>query len=190
MAGPNNSAMKFARVALLMLALAGPLAAQDPARPPAAAKPSARLKEEIRAALPAFAPPTPKAPGELAPPEGDPHVLALPKVTVREKRSPRIVPDELLTERELNKKLAAEYRGSLKGLDALLNRFTIPILSPSAAERGRALRDQRTLEDARRLADLGRQADAENAAALDADLAKTGKDMAWRNRAAGEGRAK
>lgn len=123
-------------------------------------------------------------------PAPDPEVFDLPKVTVREKRLQRIEADDLLTKRELNRKFARDYRNSLSGLDAALNRFTIPIFSASPAERGRALAEQRRLEDIRRIAEIGKAADAENSAVLKADVDKSEKSMEWRNRPAGEGRKK
>jgi hypothetical protein len=175
---------------LFALALAGSLAAQEPAETPPPAKTSARLKQEIQVGLPKYTPPPPKVldlPGSNLP-EDDPALLALPTVTVREKRPQRIEPNDLLKKRELNKKFAREYRDSLSGLDSLLNRFTLPILSPSAAERGRALHVQRQFEDVRRISEIGKAADAENSAALNADVEKTKQDLTWRNRPAGEGR--
>lgn len=181
--------MKSAGIPLLALALAGSLAADEPA-PPKPAKTSSRLIQEIQATLPKYSPPSPKPLNQPKELENDPDILALPKITVREKQPPRIIADELLTERELNKKLAREYRDSLSGLDAVLNRFTIPIFSASPAERGRALRDRRTFEDAHRIGEIHRQTDPASAKSLKADLEKSVKEMEWRNRPAGEGRAK
>jgi hypothetical protein len=182
--------MQPASLLSLALVLAGSLAAQQPAATSGPAKTSLRLKQEIQGSLPKYAPPPPQVPGLPISnvPEEEPNILALPKFTVREKRAHRIEPNDLLTTRELNRKFAREYRNSLSGLDALLNRFTIPILSPSAAERGRALHVQRQFEDAHRIAEIGKAADADNSTALQADVEKTKKDLTWRNRPAGDGR--
>jgi hypothetical protein len=128
--------MKAARPLLLGFVAAGALLAAEPADPPAA---PTKLSEVIRASLPAYTPPPPRpknTPGEATTP--DPDVLVLPKMTVRERYQPRIVPNDLLTPRELNKKFAADYKKSLKGLDAILNGFSIPLFGPSLAARGRA----------------------------------------------------
>jgi hypothetical protein len=181
--------MKAAGLPLLLLAAAGSITAED--TPPApTGKISPRLGHEIRATLPTYTPPAPRVldrPNTSAD-ESDAELLALPKVTVREKRPPRIDPDELLTEGELNKKMARTYRESLvNGLDRFLNSFTIPIFSASPAERGRDLVVQRKFEDIGRIAILHRTVDAENSAGLKADLAKSERAMDWQDRPAGDG---
>ncbi len=100
---------------------------------------SDRLKAEVRASLPAYTPP-PAQPVAIPAATGpaDPDVLVLPKLTVREKVQPRIAPDDLLTPGERNRKFAVAYKKSLRGLDALLNGFSIPLFGPSLAARGRA----------------------------------------------------
>jgi hypothetical protein len=184
--------MKAAGLPLLVLAAVGALAAEE-AAPATPARTSLRLGQEIRAALPKFTPVPAKVldrPNTNAD-ETDPGLLALPKVTVREKRLPRIDADELLTERELNKKMASTYRASLvNGLDRFLNSFTIPIFSASPAERGRELVVERKFEDIGHIADLHRRIDAENSAALKADLTNSEHAMDWRDRPAGDGRKK
>ncbi|MDI1250846.1 MAG: hypothetical protein PSV13_18425 [Lacunisphaera sp.] len=104
-----------------------------------AATTSSRLSAEIRAQLPAFVPP-PDQPknAPAAATTTDPDVLELPKLTVREKARQRITPNDLMTPRALNKKFAVDYKKSLKGLDAVLNGFSIPLFGPSLAARGRA----------------------------------------------------
>lgn len=107
--------MRSAGLPLLAFALAGSAwAAEEPA-PAKPAKTSSRLAREIQATLPKYAPPAPKPSGLPDAVADDPEVLALPKLTVKEKRPPRIDPDELLTKRELNKKLTRVYRDSLNG---------------------------------------------------------------------------
>lgn len=98
---------------------------------------SDRISAEVRARLPAYAPPVPKnAPAEAATP--DPDVLELPTLTVRERVQPRIAPLDLMTPRALNRKFAHDYKKSLQGLESLLNGFSIPLFGPSLAARGRA----------------------------------------------------
>jgi hypothetical protein len=137
--------MKAAGPLSLALVLTGTLAS---AEAPAASSLSARISAEIRTGLPAYAPPParPKdTPGEVATPDAD--VLQLPKLTVREKVPPRIVPNDLMTPRALNRKFALDYKKSLKGLDAVLNGFSIPLFGPSLAARGRAQYTARRYQD-------------------------------------------
>lgn len=129
--------MKTAGSILFFFAAAGSLPGGEEAA--VASGTSARLSAEIRAGLPAYTPPPTKprnAPAAATTP--DPDVLELPKLTVREKAQQRIMPNDLMTPRALNKKFAADYKRSLKGLDAVLNSFSIPLISPSLAARGRA----------------------------------------------------
>lgn len=183
--------MKSAGLHLFAFALAGSSLAAEDATTPGPAKTSSRLAQEIRVVLPKYAPPVPQPlnqPKELA---GDPDALALPKVTVREKRLPRIDPDELLVERELNKKFTRVYRESLNGgLDRFLNSFTIPILSASPAERGRAIAVSRKFSDIGRIAELHKELDPKNAAELKAEVKQSERAMDRLDRPAGDGRAK
>lgn len=128
--------MKAAGFILLLLVAPGALAAGEPAD---AATTSSRLSGEIRARLPAYVPP-PDQPknAPAAATTADPDVLELPKLTVREKVQPRISPRDLMTPRALNRQFAVDYKKSLKGLDKLLNGFSIPLFGPSLAARGRA----------------------------------------------------
>jgi hypothetical protein len=137
--------MKAAGPLSFALVLTGTLAG---AETPASSTLSARITTEIRTGLPAYAPPParPKdTPGETATPDAD--VLQLPKLTVREKVPPRIVPNDLLPPQALNKKFAVEYKKSLKGLDKVLNGFSIPLFGPSLAARGRAQHTARQYQD-------------------------------------------
>ena len=43
-----------------------------------------------------------------------------------------------MTTKALDKKLARDFKNSLTGLDAILNGFSIPLVGPSMAARGRA----------------------------------------------------
>jgi hypothetical protein len=190
--------MKPAGFHLLSFVAVGTLAAQEPTLP-ASAKTSDRLKEEIRAGLPPYTPPPskfldqPKNDG----PESDPDLFALPKFTVQEKRLPRIEPNDLLTPRALGKQFAADYKKSLKGLDAVLNSFAIPILSapislrdPSPlATRGRELYRSRQNEDIRHVIEIGKLADPANLA-LAQEKTDLQQALDWQNRPAGEGRKK
>jgi hypothetical protein len=140
--------MKAVRPLLLGFAAAGSLLAADPADPPAA---PTRLSEVIRASLPPYTPPPPKpkdTPGEAT--TTDPDVLQLPKMTVHERYQPRIVPDELLTGRVLQKKMNRQYLDSLDRISPLtriLNSFFIPLFSAPVSVRAREYYRQEQYRD-------------------------------------------
>lgn len=124
---------------LLVFAVAGPLAAQEPAEPAPERKTSARLTQEIRVTLPKFTPPPPvldqpKSDGT----ETDPNVLALPKFTVKEKRPPTHDPDVWLTKSAIQHKAMAAYRESMTDFEWALNSWFIPLFTPPASARARA----------------------------------------------------
>ena len=130
---------------------------------------SARLSQEIRATLPKFSPPPPQPPPVPASAPAaprDPDVLELPTMTVRAKHAPRIDPLDLLTKPAREKQRAVDFKNSLKGLDAILNGFSIPILSPSMAERGWRAEQARQLQDLNDIANLVRALDPAAAADL------------------------
>lgn len=125
---------------LLVFAVAGPLAAQEPAEPAPERKTSARLTQEIRVTLPKFTPPPPPV---LDQPkndgtETDPNVLALPKFTVKEKRPPTHDPDVWLTKSAIQHKAMAAYRESMTDFEWALNSWFIPLFTPPASARARA----------------------------------------------------
>lgn len=132
--------MKPAGFHLLIFAMAGPLAAQEPAESAPERKTSARLTQEIRVTLPKFTPPPPPV---LDQPKGDisgddPNVLALPKFTVKEKRPPTHDPDVWLTNRAIQHKAMAAYRESMTDFEWALNSWFIPLFTPPASVRARA----------------------------------------------------
>jgi len=101
-------------------------------------------KNRIKEGLPTYQPPPPKADGETSEPAPAtaPDVLVLPKMTVKEKRLPSDAADHLMSKDDLNRKMENIYLDALAEdgpLNLFLNRFTIPILSPSKADRGRAI---------------------------------------------------
>lgn len=175
--------MKAAGPTLLCLIATGTLAAREPTVP---ATLSSRLSAEVRASLPAYTPPPPKPENTPAgPAPADPDVLVLPKLTVREKRVQRLDPLDILSPREQDKKYAAEYRASLKGLDALLNGFAIPLIGQSLAARGRALHAQRQFEDLHFISTVGASLDPEGAAATKKAEDDMKRAIDWQNRPAG-----
>ncbi len=116
-----------------------------------------RLSQEtsarIREGLPAFRPTTQKAGEEdtnaATETSTDPNILVLPKVTVNEKRLPSDAADHLVSRQDFKRKMENLYLDQLAEdgpLNVLLNQFTIPILSPSKAERGRAIYLRRELD--------------------------------------------
>lgn len=127
---------------LLLLLLAGTVVvpADEPAAP-APAQTSARLSQEIRAALPRFEPPA------AAPPAAspvlvtvhnlDPEVVELPKMTVLEKRLPGNDPDMWLNDRVVQHKAMAAYQDSMTDFEWLLNCWFVPLFSAPPSVRGR-----------------------------------------------------
>jgi len=112
-----------------------PVPVAKPATPAteAPAKLSPQVSQELTAQLPKYTPPPPPKPA-VAP---DPDLLELPKVTITQKRRPRLGEDVILTTKAFNEKLAKE---KLSSLDRdVLNRFTLPAWfgGVSAAERAR-----------------------------------------------------
>lgn len=132
--------MRPAGFQLLIVAVAGPLAAQEPAESAPGRKTSARLTQEIRVALPKFTPPPPpildQPKGDTT--EDDPNVLVLPKFTVKEKRPPSHDPDVWLTNRAIQQKAMAGYKQSMTDLEWALNSWFIPLVTPPASVRARA----------------------------------------------------
>ncbi len=123
---------------------------------------SAEIKAHIREGLPNYEPPPAIRPaGEGDSPiftenhPLDPDVLVLPKLTVKEKRElPGDAARYLLGSREYNRKMRNLYRDELAkdgALESFLNSHTIPLFSPSAAAKGRAIALGQELD---RLADL------------------------------------
>ena len=170
----------------LLLAPAGLILIAANAAEPEPAKLSERLKQEIVARLPAYTPPPPAAAAAPeTPAEADPNALELPKMTVRERRQPRIEPNDLLTPDELNKKFAREYLNSLKGLDALLNGFSIPLISPSLAARGRQLYRTQQMEDIEHIMKVAEKIDPKDSAEMRKKVREMKRTDEQQNRPAG-----
>ena len=127
--------MRIAGTFLTLCLAASPvfLRAEEPARPAAAPAPAApeaksdkvspQLAQQMAAVLPKYAPP---APVEAKPAAPDPDVVELPKVTVTQKKRPRLkLTDEvMMTPKSFNEKLAKE---NLSSFDRnFLNKFTLP----------------------------------------------------------------
>ncbi len=184
--------MKSAGLHLLPFVMAGSLAAQEPA--PAAAKTSARLGQEIRAALPKYTEPPTRILDRPKDLDADPDVFVLPKFTVKGKRPPTHDPDVWLTDRAIQQKAMAAYKQSMTDLEWALNSWFIPILSPPASARARTAYEQgKSLTEAQRLHRLLGNisaTDSKAAADLEQERIKMDQTEYWQSRPAGDGRKK
>ena len=138
---------------LLLLVATGlvPLRAEEPAKPappaPAATapnpdKPSPEVKQKLSSVLPKYAPPAPVVAKPL-----DPDVIELPKVTVTQKKRPRLTLTEevMMTPKAFNEKLAKENLGAFDR--DFLNKFTLPLFGQSAEERAREEYERKKRDD-------------------------------------------
>lgn len=149
---------------------------------------SQETKARIRAGLPAYQPPPPQAQGspgvaaESANTTAD--TLVLPKMLVEEKRLPSDAADHLMSKRDFKRKMENLYLDTLAEdgpLNYLLNCFTIPILSPSKAARGRAIYVRKEMNRLEHVIDVSK--------ALDPAADKKSQremDNTWTTRPAGE----
>ena len=164
--------MKPAGLLLPLVGLASALTAAEPS----SAIISREISAKIREGLPTYQPPAPKPGGEAADPgpqTTDPDVLVLPKLTVKEKRLPSDAADHLMSRDDLKRKMENIYLDTIAEdgpLNYFLNRFTIPILSPSKEERGRAIYRQRELDRLRRVNDTVRRINPGTAGKLEREL--------------------
>lgn len=185
--------MKTAGLHLVLFVLAGPLAAQPAPPAPAAAKTSARLKQEIRVFLPKYAPPPPPPanPFTAAATEEDPNVLQLPTFSVKEYRPRDHDPDVWLTDKSIQRKAMAAYRQSLSDFEWALNSWHIPLFGSSPTARARAAYTAgKSLEESRRIRDLFKLASAADSVELEKERVKMEQTQYWQSRPAGHGRAK
>ena len=109
-------------------------------------------KVHIRAGLPAFQP-KPAVDSTAEPDSSQPvtesNMLILPKLTVKERRLPPDAADHLMSPAAFKRKMSNLYLDELDRIGPLhsfLNRFTIPLLSPSRVERGKAIQLNRELD--------------------------------------------
>ena len=180
--------MKPAGLSLLCLAAPGLLVAQliEPVAPP---KTSSRLTQEIRANFPAYTPPAPPADGAAAATSSDPDVLQLPKFTVKEKRVPTNDPDVWLTDKVIQRKAMAAYKGSMSPLEWALNSWFVPLFSAPASVRARAAYQDNKLaaeySQLAHIAEIGKQVDRESAARSQKALADAQRANEWQSRPAG-----
>lgn len=114
-----------------------------------------RTREALRAVLPPFAPAakTPDAP--LPPADGE--VVVLPEFRVLEKKVAAPEPDEWLSGEAVTRREMRRAEADMNALDLALNRWHLPFLSASFAQRARAAYEQRRRgEELRRLERLQR----------------------------------
>ncbi|RXK52789.1 hypothetical protein ESB00_13795 [Oleiharenicola lentus] len=156
-----------------MIGLAAALSAAEPEP----ARISRDISAKIREGLPTYQPPAAPAEGGSAGTEGsqtsDPNVLILPKLTVKEKRLPPDAADQLMSRDDFKRKMENLYLDEIAKdgpLNYLLNKFTIPILSPSKAERGKAIYQRRELDRLRHVSDAARSLDPNATKKLERDL--------------------
>jgi hypothetical protein len=178
--------MRFIGFSLLCVVETVSLLADQPSGNAGTSKLSSRLAEEIRASFPKYSPSpaTPSSKTEITSPASS-DLLVLPKVIVNERPPPRVEPNDLMTTKALDKKLARDFKNSLTGLDAILNGFSIPLVGPSMKARGRAAYKARKRSE---LSDLIRSTSAADARA-GAKLNDAANDMDkaedWQNRLTG-----
>ena len=148
------------------------------------AKLSSRLALEIRSSLPKYAPP----PDGSQKPEAsttDPDVLVLTKVVVKDRPPPKINSNDLITTKAFDKKLARDFQNSLKGLDAVLNGFSIPLISPSMAARGRAAYKAQRMDDLNSFIGATQAVDSKGAAKMNKAVIDMNDAEDWQNRVTG-----
>lgn len=106
---------------------------------------SARLRAEIRATLPSFSSLAATSTNTATTGEAssDPNVLVLPKLTVREKRLPKMDPELLRNQRDIQKQAMREYKNSMTPLEWALNSWFIPLVTPPVSARARAAYDSK-----------------------------------------------
>lgn len=117
-----------------------------------------RTREALRAVLPPFAP-VAKAPDATdAPlPTADGEVVVLPEFRVLEKKVAAPEPDEWLSGEAVTRREMRRAEADMNALDLALNRWHLPYLSASFAQRARAAYEQRRRgEELRRLERLQR----------------------------------
>ncbi len=167
--------MKPAGLLLPVIGLATALSAAEPASAPSII--SREISAKIREGLPTYQPPANQSTGGTEGPQtDDPYVLVLPKVTVEEKRLPRDAADQLMNRDAFKRKMENLYLDEIAKdgpLNYLLNNFTIPILSPSKAERGKAIYRQRELDRLRHVTDAARSLDPNATKTMERELDNT-----------------
>lgn len=141
-----------------------------PAEPSAPGANASRVRQAVREKLPKFTPPAP-APAETPPANALPplaegeELLVLPEFRVREKKVFEPSPDAWLTGGELTRKAIRLAERDMNGLELALNRWHIPLLTPSFAARAHATYEQQRMTEEltrlQRIAELGEKLEAQ-----------------------------
>ena len=173
----KTAGLIFAVVSATVLPLAAQStapAAAEPNPPPAAAKPAppppAALSPAVAQTLTAVLPKDEAPPAAKPASPTDPDVVELPKMTVTQKKRPRLGDSVMMTTNAFNEKLAKERTSSFDR--NFLNKFALPSWfgGQSAADRARAEYDYEKKEqlksDVLHLAAVAEQADPAQAKAL------------------------
>lgn len=150
----------FLAAALALGCTGAPLLASDPPAPdpaPASAQPN-RVRQAVADKLPKFSPPVP-APGPTESTPGEPtpastlpplaegeQMLRLPDFRVTEPKIFGPDEDDWLTGAELTRKAIRLAERDMTALDLALNRWHIPLLTPSFAARARGAYQQERLD--------------------------------------------
>lgn len=118
---------------------------------------SEHIAGELRAALPKYDPAAHAAKSRtLDKVPVDPDVIVLPKMEVREKRTPRVDADEWMRREALRRRIKRDYLASMDGLTGVLNGWSIPLLTPSVSARAQAAyRAEKIMNEANRLLSIG-----------------------------------
>ncbi|HWA28869.1 MAG TPA: hypothetical protein VG734_24675 [Lacunisphaera sp.] len=154
----------------LLLIIPAGFVAMLSAEEPATGLTSRETKARIREGLPVFQPALAKGAGSKGTDSDiarDPDTLVLPKMRILEKRLPPDAADHLMSREEFKRKMENIYYDEIAKdgpLNYFLNCFTIPILSPSKAARGRGIYVGRELDRLSHLIEVSK--------ALDPDAAK------------------
>ena len=144
---------------------------------------SSRLASEIRASLPKYVPPATGTPSKTEPSTpSDADILVLPKVVVQERAPTRVNSNDLLTAKALSKKLARDFKNSLTGLDAVLNDFSLPLISPSMEARGRAAYKAQRMEDLNGFVQSAGAPDQKSGEEMRKAVIEMNKAEDWQNR--------
>jgi hypothetical protein len=144
-------------------------------------------KARILEGLPSYQPAPSKtegATGTAGETTRDADTLVLPKMRILEKRLPPDAADHLMSREEFKRKMENIYLDEIAkdgSLNYFLNRWTIPILSPSKAARGKAIYRGREMDRLRHIIDIGKALDPEALKKFEKEL-----DNTWTTRPAGE----
>jgi hypothetical protein len=177
--------MRFIGFSLLCVVEVVSLLAEQPAGNAESAKLSSRLAAELRASLPKYSSSVATSSKTETIPHGGSDVLVLPKVIVNERPPQRVEPNDLMTAKALDKKLARDFKNSLTGLDAILNGFSIPLVGPSMKARGRAAYKARARGELNDFIRSTSAADAAAGAKLKDAANEMDKAEDWQNRVTG-----